>query len=175
MALRAAQLPDFRRTWVSSKSISRAKAIRSSTFREAAQQDEPLGTLCLGECYYEGIGVEKDTVKYLEYAYRAATLGSDEALFHLGEFYRTELRDYQEAMYFHRLLMDRNIGEGYYGTAILYRDGLGGEADPYEASLNIFIAELLGSEEATAEFDRMNAEGYGIFGGESSALENRIK
>ena len=175
MALRAAQLPDFRRAWVSSKSISRAKAIRSSTFREAAQQDEPLGTLCLGECYYEGIGVEKNTVKYLEYAYRAATLGSDEALFHLGEFYRTELRDYQEAMYFYRLLMDRNIGEGYYGAAILYRDGLGVEADPYEASMNMFTAELLGCEEATAECGRMNAEGDGIFGEESSVLENRIK
>ena len=146
-----------------------------SCFQMAAQQDEPLGTLCLGECYYEGIGVEKNTIKYLEYAYRAATLGSDEALFRLGEFYRTEVQDYREAMYFYQLLMEKNIGEGYYGTAILYRDGLGVEADPYEASLNIFIAELLGCEEATAEFDRMNAEGYGIFGGESSALENRIK
>ena len=156
LALRAAQLPDFRRTWVSSKSISRAKAIRSSTFREGAQQDEPLGTLCLGECYYEGIGVEKNAVKYLEYAYRAATLGSDEALFHLGEFYRTELRDYQEAMYFYRLLMDRNIGV---------------EADPYEASMNMFTAELLGCEEATTEFDRMNAEGYGIFKKENRTVE----
>lgn len=126
LALRAAQFPDFRRTWVSSKSISRAKAIRSSTFREAAQQDEPLGTLCLGECYYEGIGVEKNTVKYLEYAYRAA---------------------------------------------ILYRDGLGVEADPYEASMNMFTAELLGCEEATAECDRMNTEGYGIFKKENRTVE----
>ena len=126
MALRAAQFPDFSRTWVSSKSISRAKAIRSNTFREAAQQDEPLGTLCLGECYHEGIGVEKNTVKYLEYAYRAA---------------------------------------------ILYQDGLGAEADPYEASMNMFTAELLGCEEATAECDRMNAEGYGIFKKENRTAE----
>lgn len=142
-----------------------------SYFQMAAQQDEPLGTLCLGECYYEGIGVEKNTVKYLEYAYRAATLGSDEALFRLGEFYRTELMDYQEAMYFYRLLMDRNIGEGYYGAAILYRDGLGVEADPYEASINMFTAELLGCEEAAAEFDRMNGEGYGIFKKENRTAE----
>lgn len=142
-----------------------------SYFQMATQKDEPLGTLWLGECYYEGIGVEKDTVRYLEYAYRAATLGSDEALFRLGEFYRTEVRDYQEAMYFYRLLMDGNIGEGYYGAAILYRDGLGVDADPYEASMNMFTAQMLGCEQATAECDRMNAEGYGIFEKENRTAE----
>lgn len=58
-----------------------------------------------------------------------------------------------------------------YRAAILYRDGLGVEVDPYEASLNMFIAELLGCEEATAEFDRMNAEGYGIFKKENKTVE----
>lgn len=134
-------------------------------FQEATQQDEPLGTLALGECYLYGIGVEQDTVKYLEYAYRAAaTLGSLDAMFSLGEFYRTELHDYKEAMSFYQLLMDSHIGAGYYGAAILYRDGLGVEANPDEASQDMMIALIQGYEPAKEECDRMNAEGYGIFG-----------
>ena len=142
-----------------------------SYFQTAARQDEPMGTLCLGECYLDGIGVEKDPVKFLEYAYRAATLGCNEALFRLGEFYRTDLHDYKEAMSLYHILMDGNIGAGYYGAAILYRDGLGVVQDTYEASMNMFIAGMLGYEPANKELDRMGAEGYGIFGQENAVKE----
>ena len=138
-----------------------------SYYQAAAEQDEPLGLLGLGECYEDGIGIQQDYTQFLKYAYRSAALGCGEAMFCLGECYRNgELgyTDYKEAMDWYNAAIKANHGGGYYGAAILYRDGLGVAADPEKASSYMVLALVLGYESAREECDEMNATNYGVFG-----------
>lgn len=143
--------------------IDEEKAV--AYYRAAAERDEPLGYLYLGECYAKGIGVEQDFTRFLEYCCRAAVLGCSDAMFRLGECYRTgELGyvDYSEAMDWYEAAMQESHGGGFYGAAILYRDGLGVEEDPIEASKLMHLAAFWGYEPAVEECRKMIAAGDGI-------------
>lgn len=138
-----------------------------SWYQAAAEQDDPLGLLWLGICYGDGVGVQQDYTQFLKYAHRAASLGCGEAMFCLGECYRCGdfgYTDYKEAMNWYKAAMEANSGGGYYGAAILYRDGLGVAADPEKASSYMVWALVLGYEQAREECDEMNAANYGVFG-----------
>ena len=138
-----------------------------SWYQAAAKQDDPLGLLWLGICYGDGVGVQQDYTQFLKYAHRAASLGCGEAMFCLGECYRCGdfgYTDYKEAMNWYKAAMEVNYGGGYYGAAILYRDGLGVAADPEKSSSYMVWALLLGYEPAREECDEMNATNYGVFG-----------
>ena len=138
-----------------------------SYYRMAAEKDDPRGLLYLGICYGDGIGVEQDSAQFLQYAYRSAFLGYDEAMFCLGECYRNGAlgyTDYKEAMAWYDAAMENMYGGGYYGAAILYRDGLGVAVDPEKASSYMLSALMLGYEPAKEECDQMNATHYGVFG-----------
>lgn len=141
-----------------------------SYFQMAADLDDPLGLLWLGICYGDGVGVPVDLTQFLKYTYRSAALQCSDAMFCLGEFYRNETlgyTDYHEAMRWYQAAMDAQNGGGFYGAAILYRDGLGVEPDPEEASSCMFNAVLLGYEPANEALDRMVEAGYGIFAKEN--------
>ena len=138
-----------------------------SWYQAAAEQDDPLGLLWLGICYGDGLGIQQDYTQFLKYAHRAAALGCGEAMFCLGECYRCGdfgYTDYKEAMNWYKAAMEANSGGGYYGAAILYRDGLGVAADPEKASSYMVWALVLGYEPAREECDEMNATNYGVFG-----------
>lgn len=138
-----------------------------SWYQAAAEQDDPLGLLWLGICYGDGLGVQQDYTQFLKYAHRAAALGCGEAMFCLGECYRCGdfgYTDYKEAMNWYKAAMEANSGGGYYGAAILYRDGLGVAADPEKASSYMVWALVLGYEQAREECDEMYAANYGVFG-----------
>lgn len=114
----------------------------------------------------DGNGFTQDIPKAIEYLRIGEAAGDPTALNNIAIHYLKG--DYVEQNvplaidYFTRAAQAGNP-MAMTNLGVAYRDGLGVEADPYEASLNMFIAELRGCEEATAEFDRMSAEGYGIF------------
>ena len=63
-----------------------AKAVE--WYRKAAKQGSVDAQFNLGECYYEGTGVEKDAAKAVEWFRRAAEQGNDaEAQYYLGAYY----------------------------------------------------------------------------------------
>lgn len=144
-----------------------AKKAAAYYYIAATQNGDPDGMLSLSLCYADGIGVETDPTEALRYAGLSAYLGNSEAMFQMGEYCRTGnlgFTDYEEAMFWYRQAVDAHHPGGYYGQALLYRDGLGVEGDPEQASRLMMIALIQGYEDAKEECDRMNADGYGIFG-----------
>lgn len=143
-----------------------AKAV--AYYRTAvAQNSDPAAMLRLSMCYADGIGVEPNNAEALRYGSMSAYLGYSGAMFQMGEYCRTGKLgyiSYDEAMFWYQEAIDFHHPGGYYGQALLYRDGLGVEADPEEASRLMMIALIQGYEDAKEECDRMNAEHYGIFG-----------
>lgn len=145
--------------------IDKDKAV--AYYQAAVQQDEPLGYFLLGDCYAKGFGVKQDFTRFLEYCYRSALQGCIDAMFRLGECYRTgELGyvDYKEALNWYKSANQDFHGGALYESAIMYRDGLGIEIDPIEASSLMQLAATFGGyQPAKDELEKMITEGYGIF------------
>ena len=55
------------------------KAIWVKWLKLAADKDDPQALGNLGACYYNGLGVDKNTLKGIELMRKAAKLGNDDA------------------------------------------------------------------------------------------------
>jgi TPR repeat protein len=64
-------------------------------YRRAAQGEQNLDAMvALGVCYWEGLGLPKDSCEAFHLFRSAAKLGSANACFRLGQFYQNSDRDY---------------------------------------------------------------------------------
>lgn len=139
-------------------------------YQAASGLGDSEGTLRLAYCYSDGIGVEKDEFLALSCLYEAAADDCGEAMFRLGELHQNgELgsADYEQAAKWYNKAIRADYGGGYYGLALLYRDGLGVEVNPHSASSYMLLAVICGFEPAQVECDAMRIAEYGIFGSDS--------
>lgn len=75
--------------------IWREKSVR--LYHIAAEKGNPFAFASLGYCYYEGIGVNKDLSKSIEYYEKAANRGIAVAQYSLGKIFLSEKKDYELA------------------------------------------------------------------------------
>lgn len=135
-------------------------------YQAASDLGDPESMLYLAECYSNGVGVEENDLLALSCLYEAAADGCGEAMYQIGELYQSGnlgTADYEQAEKWYTKAIRAGYEGGYYGLALLYRDGLGVDVDPYEASQDMFLALLFGFEPARDECDAMSAAEYGIF------------
>ena len=107
-------------------------------FKMSADQGYASAQNSLGDCYYEGKGVEQDYRKAIEWYQKAAGQGYDEAQYHLGDcYYHGEgvEQDYGKAVAWYRKGVEREFANPWaaYQLGECYRYGTGVEQDREQA------------------------------------------
>ena len=111
---------------------------------EYLKKAETLGSIAainsIGLCYKEGIGVEKNAKKALNYFEKAAKNNYAYAFNNLGKYYE-HLKKYKKA--FNQYIKSANLGESWAANKIgeMYRQGIGTEKNLKKAYEYYIIAE----------------------------------
>ena len=105
-------------------------------FRKAAEKGNAEAQFKLGNCLYQGLGVEQDQAEAVKWFRKAAEQGLAKAQFNLGNsFYQgagTEL-DYDEAVNWYRKAAEQGLAEAQFNLGVCLEQGLGTEQDYAEA------------------------------------------
>lgn len=139
-------------------------------YKKSADNGDANGMYRLALCYGEGKGIEQSNLQCLRYLYEAAEKECPEAMCEIGHFYETGyfgFTDYDMAMMWYEKAIDLGFGGGCYMEALMYRDGIGVEADENIASDLMQWAADWEFEPAYEELRKMEKNGYGIFGDEA--------
>lgn len=124
----------------------------------------------LGLCYRDGFGVQQSDVEYLRRVYEAAYYGWDPAICEIGRIYKAGILYDQNYGCAIKWFEESISGESFYEIGLMYRDGLGVDADPDLAYGNMVTAELYGYKPAKQELENMAQNNYGVF--DEDAQEN---
>lgn len=123
------------------------------------QQHDKDAYFCLGEFYYEGIGVEQDEDEAGRYYRMGAEAGSIAAQNELGYYLEYDRGDVNAAVEWY----DRSAREGYmqaqYNLAMCYEKGEGVQKDKREAARLFLLAAEQGDSES--QFKISNCYRYG--------------
>lgn len=95
----------------------------------AAENNNPEAIGCLGTCYLNGEGVEKDTREGLKLYHKADSLGSVDAKTNLGLYYFT-VKDYRAALNWFKKASKLNELYALCALGKMTDEGLGCKADP---------------------------------------------
>lgn len=139
-------------------------------YQKSADNGDAYGMYRLALCYGEGKGIEQSNLQCLRYLYEAAEKECPEAMCEIGHLYETGdfgFTDYDMAMMWYEKAIELGFGGGCYMEALMYRDGVGVEADENIASDLMQWAADWEFEPAYEELRKMEKNGYGIFGDEA--------
>lgn len=129
-----------------------------SCFKESAIEFNNLvSQFNLGVMHSSGLGVIKDDREAFNWFLRSAENGYEKAQIIVAKYLingKSVERNYAKALYWLRQAMGQGNAEAYYYTSIVYRDGLGVDANE-TASLDFLkISANLGYDQAQFEFGR---------------------
>lgn len=99
-----------------------------SIYETLASAGDPQCQVFSGWMYYEGLGVEKNPVKALEWFEKAAGLGSKEGAFYSGRV-EMNLGQYESAITHFRIAARQEYGPALLWLGIAYIRGLGFDVD----------------------------------------------
>jgi TPR repeat protein len=91
---------------------------------------------CLGVCYHDGVGVDKDEMRAVYWYRQSALQGHPRGQGILGYCYGEGFgvpKDEKEAMRWYRLAAEQGESVAIYNVGYCYEDGIGVEKDPKEA------------------------------------------
>ncbi len=100
--------------------------------REAAEKGDATGQRLLGNCYFNGLGVEKDEQEAVKYYRLSAEQGNAPAQFNLGLSYENGQgveQDYAKAAEYFKLAADQGLDIAQHELGYLYYLGYGVEQD----------------------------------------------
>ena len=101
-------------------------------YRRAADLGLPAAQSYLGFCYYNGLGIQRDTEKGIRWIQQAANQGDIKAANNLGFIFAQgdpAIRDYTKAATWFAKASDAGLPVAHAQLADLYRQGLGVECD----------------------------------------------
>ena len=151
-----------------------AKALEK--YSKAFEYKTPDSYCAMGVLYRDGLAVEKDLDKAEKYLLEAYELGSEQAVFELGDFYNWAAEDridYEKAFKYYSEAVDNHIQEIWadYHLGVFYRDGTGVKKDYGKAIDYLKKASALGNSQADVEMGFMYLNGEGVECDTSKALE----
>ena len=126
-------------------------------FRKAAEKEYEPAELCLGDCYFWGNGVQRDSGEAFRWYRKAARHGNVRSQFMVGICFQKGFgvkADELEAVKWFLLAAGRDCPEATYALAQCYREGTGVIQDGEEALGWLRKAADLGHEEAKRQLHR---------------------
>ena len=133
--------------------------------RLAADKGHAEAQFTLGNCYFEGEGVEKNVTEAARYYKLAADQGLAEAQFNLGNRYfegEGVEKDLTEAVHYYRLAAAQGLVEAQFELGSCYYDGEGVEKDLKEAARYYKLAADQGLAEAQFNIGTIYFNGEGV-------------
>lgn len=118
---------------------------------KAARQGYAEAQTNVGECYKEGLGVERNTQRAFYWFNEAAKKGVARAQYYMGECYKNDegvCRDFVKAVEYYRKAAEQGYMEAQYELGRCYEIGLGLPSDRYQASKWYLKAAERGHAEA---------------------------
>ena len=103
----------------------------------AAEKGDAMELTNLGACYEDGIGVEKNAKKAVEYYQQAAEKGYPVALFNLGNLYSMGIgveKDAKKAVEYYRQAAKKGYTRALVNLGVCYKCGIGVEEDTKKAA-----------------------------------------
>ena len=122
--------------------------------KAAAEQGNAVAQCNLGICYANGMGVEKDEEKAVDWFFKAAEQGNANAQYNLGVCYHNGQgveKDYARAVKSYRKAAEQGNADAQSNLGICYADGTGVDKDDAEAMKWFFKAAEQG--EAVAQYN----------------------
>lgn len=113
------------------------KKLAFGWFEKAARQGYAEAQTNVGECYKEGLGVERNTQRAFYWFNEAAKKGVARAQYYMGECYKNDegvCRDFVKAVEYYRKAAEQGYMEAQYELGRCYEIGLGLPSDRYQAS-----------------------------------------
>ena len=132
---------------------------------EAALQGSAQAQHQLGECYYNGAGITRNTAEALNWYQRAAGQGYTESLYALAQhFYNNRNKDgnLPTAIKYLRMAADKAHAEAQYKLGYCYSQGIGVQPDPGKAVKYFQQAAAQGHAEAQYYLGLFYFSGIGV-------------
>ena len=163
-----------------------------SLYQQAADQGLPPAMFALGDCYFLGNGVKKDTDTAVEWYRKAladgyepdetdiehlkscADDGNAEAQNELGKCYAMGIgvvQDDKEAVRYFRLAADQGLAKSQYNLGNDYLYGIGVEQDTEKAAEYLKAAAEQGLPQAQSQLGYMYENGFGVEADIEKAVE----
>ncbi|HLX54994.1 MAG TPA: tetratricopeptide repeat protein, partial [Aquella sp.] len=135
-------------------------------FSVAANKNEALAMLTLGNLYGSGVGVKQNYVKAVYWYKKAVAKGNVAAMNYLGLIYRDGIgtidKDSKAAFDLFTKAASLNNDEGYFNLGYLYQNGIGVDKDNAKAIANYMQAANLGNVLAMNDLAYMYENGVGV-------------
>lgn len=108
--------------YANGKGVKTCKELAVYWFKRASEGNIINAKFNLAYCYENGVGTSKDLQSAINMYISAASNGHGESALHLGEIYMNEetVKDYQSAMYWLNIAMEKGIKKAYELLAIIY-------------------------------------------------------
>jgi hypothetical protein len=135
-------------------------------FSVAANKNEALAMLTLGNLYGSGVGVKQNYVKAVYWYKKAVAKGNVAAMNYLGLIYRDGIgtinKNPKAAFDLFTQAANLNSDEGYFNLGYLYQNGVGLPKDSSKAISNYMQAANLGNVLAMNNLAYMYENGTGV-------------
>lgn len=135
-------------------------------FSAAANKNEALAMLTLGNLYGSGVGVKQNYTKAVYWYKKAVAKGNVAAMNYLGLIYRDGIgtinKDPKAAFDLFTQAASLNNDEGYFNLGYLYQNGIGLSKDNSKAISNYMQAANLGNVLAMNNLAFMYENGVGV-------------
>jgi len=145
-----------------------------SCFQKAAEQKHVQSQCCLGYCYENGIGIEKDEEKAVEWYTKAAEQDVAEAQYRLGYCYENGTgieKDEEKAVEWYTKAAEQDVAEAQCCLGYCYENGIGIEKDEEKAVEWYTKAAKQDVAEAQYNLGTCYENGIGIEKDEEKAVE----
>lgn len=123
----------------------------ASDYQKAATEDDATAQHCLYHCYMNGIGVDIDENKAIQWLIRSAENGHPSALVDLGAIYLygdIVVRNEKRAFECFQRAAEEKDAKGYYNLGVCFNNGFGCDKDSERALKNFKKAAELGDVHA---------------------------